>query len=376
MRSRPRLRRLLSWLFSLAFVVLVAPSLIGVLGVVFRCGVFGSAPAQTQRIDTEPPAVFAPIIAERSDAQRPEDQTYLTLPEWYIVYSADEYAAYVAQNPPSSFPYFRAIGQFWSNYYDVCAVTRERYSFNGGYNVIMVVIGASFTVENTVRGIYENTVGRVTEWISSGGDTAEDTYAQAVASEYGTFLHETPWYQFPFSERLSGLWSTTPGWGPNIIRKWERRFALTMEYGIKAGYGWLLGRGTQSAFSPQDLTIAVWVRGDERRLASEPAVTVLSRDGDNLLIAVPRYESFTQLVPRLAEDLTFIEIAGNRTILVTVLAPRAWQNEDENVTQLFSKPSLTERTRQRVALDVPVEQLSHLLLTLPPGVQFEHIYDY
>ena len=71
---------------------------------------------------------------------RNEDQTYLTLPEWYIVYSSDEYAAYIADNPPSQFPYFGAIGQFWQSYYDVCAVTREQYPFNGGYHLSLVVI--------------------------------------------------------------------------------------------------------------------------------------------------------------------------------------------------------------------------------------------
>src|SRR5438094_9743662 len=37
--------------------------------------------------------------------------TFLTLPEWYIVYSTEEYAAFVATRPPSHFPWFRSIAQ-------------------------------------------------------------------------------------------------------------------------------------------------------------------------------------------------------------------------------------------------------------------------
>jgi hypothetical protein len=37
----------------------------------------------------------------------------VTLPEWYIVYSADEYAAFVKSRAPSRFPYFSAVGQYW-----------------------------------------------------------------------------------------------------------------------------------------------------------------------------------------------------------------------------------------------------------------------
>ena len=36
---------------------------------------------------------------------REEAATYLTLPEWYIVYSTEEYAAFIGARPPSLFPY-------------------------------------------------------------------------------------------------------------------------------------------------------------------------------------------------------------------------------------------------------------------------------
>ena len=40
---------------------------------------------------------------------RAEAFTFLTVPEWYIVYSTDEYAAFVRRQPPSAFPYLGAI---------------------------------------------------------------------------------------------------------------------------------------------------------------------------------------------------------------------------------------------------------------------------
>ena len=79
---------------------------------------------------------------------------------------------------------------------------------------------------------------------SVGGETAQ---------EYGAFMHTVPWYQFPFGARLAALWSETPMWGPQPLRKWERRAALTAEYSFKAGYGWLIGMATSSAYAPEDL---------------------------------------------------------------------------------------------------------------------------
>ena len=32
------------------------------------------------------------------------EQTYLTFPEWFLVFSPDEYAAFTKDHPPSEFP--------------------------------------------------------------------------------------------------------------------------------------------------------------------------------------------------------------------------------------------------------------------------------
>src|SRR5687768_18048188 len=63
---------------------------------------------------TRPPAVPPPEgIAGYA---RAESFTYLTLPEWFIVYSADEYASFVATRPPSAFPYVGSARQYWRYY--------------------------------------------------------------------------------------------------------------------------------------------------------------------------------------------------------------------------------------------------------------------
>jgi hypothetical protein len=296
------------------------------------------------------------------------------------VYSSDEYAAFIADNPPSSFPYFRAIGQFWQSYYDICAVTREQYPFNSGYHLSLAVIGSSFTAENIVKGVYENTIGRLTEWTSSPELTEEDAYARKVAVEYGTFLHTIPWYEFPFSARLGEMWRTTPLWGPNPIRKWERKVAISLEYGTKAIYGWVIRQGTQSVFSAEDLEIQVWAEGvTEAMLQQEPHMRIVKPIDDRAAIVVlPRYEAFTEVVPGLTrQGVHFVEIAGNDDILITVLAPRDWAYEQEDGKTLFAMPILTQPDRKRVALRVPVQALDRVLAALSDGpAMLEHIYDY
>src|SRR5262245_49994157 len=68
---------------------------------------------------------------------REESLTFLTLPEWSIVYSTEEYARYLARAAPSGFPYFRSATQYWQQVNAVCDVTRAEYPFNAGYQVML-----------------------------------------------------------------------------------------------------------------------------------------------------------------------------------------------------------------------------------------------
>jgi len=53
--------------------------------------------------------------------RRGAEQTFLTFPEWFLVHSPAEYAAYVSSHQPSGFPFWGHVGQFWRSY---AAVTR------------------------------------------------------------------------------------------------------------------------------------------------------------------------------------------------------------------------------------------------------------
>ena len=52
--------------------------------------------------------------------RRNGSSTFLTLPAWYVVYNAEEYATFVTSHAPSRFPYFAAIRQYWRYYASSC----------------------------------------------------------------------------------------------------------------------------------------------------------------------------------------------------------------------------------------------------------------
>jgi hypothetical protein len=308
--------------------------------------------------------------------RRGEEQTYLTFPEWFLVFSPAEYADWLQQHPPTRFPFFAHIGQFWSAYGHVIAATRGRYPFNSEYHTMICVIGASTTVEYTIKGVYDTLIGRLSQFSLPANATPEDRLATRVERDYVDFIRVEPWYKFDFMGPLRKLWSDTPWWGPHALRKWERRYALSSEWLVKAAYGWMLGKAAHETYAIPKENTPVVARNAPADLPA--GVQLLAQQGDEYLLALPRYQGFSDAATALARrGTTFEEIAGNRdTILVSVLGARGIAPPDY-APVFFTQPLLTKPGQQREVLQVPVGKLETLLNRYAnvPGT-IEHIFDY
>jgi hypothetical protein len=319
------------------------------------------------------------------EQRRGVEQTFLTYPEWFLVHSPAEYARYVEAHPSHGFPFLGHIGQIWSSY---ASVTREQvradYPGNVGYHVMIGVIATSTTAEYGLRSAYENTLGRISSASAGGRLTAEDHYGAAVAQDYVDFIRKEPWYLYDFSGKLGGLWKDTPAWGPDMLRKWERRYALTTEYLVKAAYGKLIKLATAAAYDPALMTTQVVAANIPAGWTPPEGVRLVRPLPDGrAVLELPRYYAFRIAATRLAEQgIALVDIAGNDTvILVTVLGADRQAAEagawPQGSRVLFSQPILTEAGRRRTALVLPVAALSPFLAgARQQGIEVEHVYDY
>jgi hypothetical protein len=309
---------------------------------------------------------------------RDEVSTFLTLPEWYIVYNTEEYARFLESQAPSRFPYVGSIRQYWRYYGAACRATSRVYPFSVSNHLMLAVIGLSFTAEYIVKGLYENLVGRATEWIA-GRDTPEDAYGNAVATEYGKFMHTMPWYQFPFRSKLAGLWTETPLWGGRPLRKWERKLALSAEYGGKAVYAWLIGGGTRAAYASEDLRIYAWIENAGDEIFEDGAIQKVEKVSPrSWIVTIPRYEAFTTHALLLsAQGVRFVDIAGNDDILLTVLTSTSHPSDKTDGVEILREPLLTDPETSRLAIKARVSSLHDVLDRIQrSGARVEHLYDY
>jgi FAD/FMN-containing dehydrogenase len=315
--------------------------------------------------------------------ERPESQSFLAHPEWFIVYSSDEYAAWTRTRLPHEFPFARSVGQFWRNWKHVSRASRQENPGNGQYSLMLGVIGVSYSVEYSLKWAYEGTIGRFSAWTAGGRMTGEDRFAHEVAADYAKFIHTIPWYQYPFGKQLGRLWSDVPLWGPNVFRKWERRLSLTVEYAIKAGYASMLGGATGAAYAPQDLQIGAVVYGDTASLAPGDKRIVARRQlgPRHALVTIQRYDPFGALLLDAAgrgETVPLVEIAGNDDIVVTGLAPAGWRYVGPDAEFLYAIPIATDPGRIRPVLKVRTRDLLPFLRRAQADGRFavDHVYDY
>lgn len=365
------------WRWLLALIVAPVLGLALLVGAFeFTCGGDGASTAA---------APYAAIEGAPGDT-RPEAQTWLTYPEWHIVYSAESYASALAGSRPSRFAYGRDIGGFWSAY---CAVNRATAGMpaRGEYKTTIYTIGVSYTLELGAKAAYEWTVGRAVEALF-GADTGPDRYSAAVQADYGAFLHETPWYEYPFGDALDGLWRV-PNEG-NALRAWERRFTLSSEYASKAVYARVLG-AVVGATGHDERTLRLVARATPEAVRAIDARLVPLREPRPGLVTVeaPRYEQFTELVRALAHaegrtgsaggTVDLVEIAGNDDIFVTVLLPLASSHGAgiEGASTLFVLGTDSHPGFERAGLTVRVPDLLAVVRRVETaGGALEHVYDY
>lgn len=315
---------------------------------------------------------FAPHVP--APDRRPEANSYLTYPEWHIVFAYDGLAEVLKTGNENRFGYLASIRDFWRA---DCALTRiadRRGGADADTRVMIATIGVSFTLEMLLKGAYEDTVGRLAAAWRGPRKTPQDLVARDMAADYAAFLRHTPWYAYAFRPWIGRLWAAPV---EGIVRGWERRLALGAEWGAKIGYARLI-EGAVAATGAAAPTIRSVVSGlPAARLAAMADVRVVSDDAGGVLIETPRYARFTQLLAEIAEAGGTIEdIAGNERVMVS-LTTRPGAAPPPRAGEVILRLPRSGFDGDRVLVAVRIADLAALLRAVPladPGI--EHIFDY
>lgn len=337
----------------------------------------GCRPAVNANASTASGPALPPIT--ESGYRRKLDNTYFTFPEWYIVYSFEDFGRYLDRGSESGFAYGAHIAGFWRSFCTINRAVPPATESRFETKLMIYVIGISYSVEYALKGLYENTIGRVTEWVRGETRTPQDEYARAVTQDYAAFLYTVPWYKYPFGEKLRGLFAIKAP-TPSYVRTFERDFALGADYFIKIGYAWLIQKGLDATSDAEarDLFFVVATLPPDV-LAKEPRIKpVRALNADWQLVEAPRYKAFGEILQGLLDrGISVAEIAGNREIFITVVAPKDAKLAVPDTTELFSLDLDARSGFRRAGLRAKVGSLVAISRDLKAaGATIEHYYDY
>lgn len=309
----------------------------------------------------------------RGLTQRDEQQSYLTVPEWLLVFLSEEQGRAYTANRPRDFGYFAGLYDFWSSYLSLTRAAKRRHdAMNIGYHFMITTIGIVTSAEYILKGAYEQTAGRLFGLFGDEGQCNSERLIGETYSQYAQFIHHTPWFSFDFGGRLSALWSEPSSGG---LRCLERRLSFSVELIAKRLLSALFSIGVETIYEVEELSITVTMRGDEALIRQlEPKAERLEDLGGGVgLWRVPRYARFTEFVKAVKAEVDLIEIAGNRWVVISAIAPEGCQF-DKRAT-LTTTSIQGADTRQRVIQLLPVSELTRAFRE-GACMTLEHVYDY
>jgi FAD/FMN-containing dehydrogenase len=310
---------------------------------------------------------------------RGEEQTFLTIPEWYLVFNPVEYANYLTTDKaPSDFPFWESISEYWRLYDRVKKVTEGVYPENSEYITMLRVIGISTTVEYMYKGLYEKSIGAFTAWAANGELTPEDKIIAQAQLAYSKLIYDEAWYKFYFFPWVKKIWSDTDFFGKNFTRKLERKLFFSAEFTIKTGYAKLIGYAAKSSYEQSDGFIYMTAKrsvestGDIHLPAKK-----LEQKGESYLLAVPRWGLFTKTLSELVQQgFEFQDISGNTRIVLSYIGSGKLDTL-RDAKLLFASPLVSNKQQERVYIYSAVNNLKNAMQEMQmKGFSLEHIYDY
>jgi hypothetical protein len=210
--------------------------------------------------------------------------------------------------------------------------------------------------------------------------TDEDKFNARYLDSYVKFIGQYPWYEYDFTRQLGDLWSNTSMSGPHLLRKAERRYYLTSELLVKAGYGWLIKVATRASYDPALFNTAVVVDKLPAALKASPEIkNVKMLPDSSVMMDLPRYADFNPAACKLAlNGVNFKEIAGNKAAIMLTVFSNDTIPPGKGYQVIFTQPIITKPGLKRMALATPVDSLSSTLRKIfeDKKLRVEHIYDY
>lgn len=307
-----------------------------------------------------------------------EEQTILTVPEWYLVFNPEEYASYLEEgNNPSKFPFYRSINEYWKLYDRSISLASEAYPENAEYITMLQVIGVSVTMEYGVKMIYENTFGWFFSLFEEDEMSAKEQVINQAHRAYSDFIYHTAWYEFEFLPWIGKVWSAQEENESSFLRRWERTLFFTFEFSFKAFYAQLIDYAATASYEPPIEEIYLYA-SSKTPIPEDKDLRIMAKQDSSYLIGVTRWGAFTEKMIDLSNsDIEILDISGNDEIVVSVIGKTSKSVNHNDAILLYESEVVTDRQLKRSVIMLPVGDLLPFINHAKKSeLVIEHVYDF
>lgn len=345
------------------FLVIILVLLVGLWAFSYRYYTLGY---ESVAIDTKTQVFqgmgYDDIITTDSGSVRRTSNTFMSIPEWYIVSISDDYTIWLETGRnPSDFPYWQYLKDYWSMYGKITAIMDDKIPRDHEYHTMVRVIWLSTTLEFWVKSLYENTIGRLS--YLGGFWVEEERYYAKVSREYVDFILLRPWYEYNFASAI--VWHQHSSFS---LRSLERYYFYLIEFYLKKYYAGIIETAAHSQFAIPN----VWTHVNGTFPSSIHAIDPKNIEMTASWIQISRYYPFTEIFPKISSYTGSIveDIAGNKKVVTEFLIDTGAAIQKE----LFTVPIPIDSSKSRAFFYLsPAEVQSYLN---NPSMTLTHIYDF
>src|SRR5256886_13528314 len=148
-RGQPHMRKCLRRILAAVAVLIALSVVVPVAYIEGSCGPSASAPASSA------PEQVLPAIDE-SGYRRKQDNTFFTFPEWYIVYSFEDFGRFLDRSSESHFNYLGHILGFWRSFCTINRALPPAAESRTEVKTMIYIIAVTSSIEYAFKAIYEN----------------------------------------------------------------------------------------------------------------------------------------------------------------------------------------------------------------------------
>ena len=235
-----------------------------------------------------------------------------------------------------------------------------------------------------MKGVYEGTIGRFTEWISST-DTPRTASPPRLSASWPASSARRRGSSFRSGRGCSSCGRARRCGARTSSASGERRAVLSVEYSVKA---LCASAARLVAATPPDKDTArlhAWVGGATPAVLQANGAEIVSTVGPgSFIVTLPRGDAFTRsLVGLIGGGVKVLDIAGNDEIALTAIVRQtgtgsaAVEEAPPAGRVMASDALLTEPAARRLTLRAPLARLAEMAAWLQRrGAVLERIYDY